>query len=129
MSEFFLDRLQEMIINSQDLSAIISETNPSEIPCEFKKQPDVLKARIVAFIRLERYEEALSLIRSLGLGLETQFEEAYCLYRLNDLVAAKNCVGAALTQIPSNCPLHHHLLQLKGQVVISNPIFDIRRIA
>ncbi|KAI8897864.1 hypothetical protein BC833DRAFT_592087 [Globomyces pollinis-pini] len=81
--------------------------------------PVSLRTKVVAFIKLEKYNDALDEITqsSFSDSIHLLFEKAYCLYRLNRLSEALDVVDTIYSNHNiENSPLNIHLSQLKAQL-------------
>ncbi|KAJ2997243.1 hypothetical protein HDV02_005705 [Globomyces sp. JEL0801] len=82
--------------------------------------PVSLRTKVVAFIKLEKYNDALDEITqsSFSDSIHLLFEKAYCLYRLNRLSEALDVVDTIYSNHNiENSPLNIHLSQLKAQLL------------
>jgi Putative TPR-like repeat len=77
---------------------------------------DVILAKVVSLINLEEYQKALDLIENAQVQ-EFDFEQAYCLYRLNKLKESFALLQNSTELYRKNKNLYHHMLELKAQVV------------
>ncbi len=107
-----LQKLLELAQSGDDEGIIKLELDP-----ESQGLVDVIKTKVVALIRLDRYEEALKMIIHSKAGLELGFEEAYCLYRINKLHESLKVLEECLKHPDLAAEVKENLILLKAQVV------------
>ena len=101
------------LIKAQDFIGIVALKMENELANSI----DVVHAKVVAYINLEQYQHGYDLIQSSKVE-ELDFEAAYCLYRLNKLKESFKLLEDTIDFYKANKDLHHHMLQLKAQVVM-----------
>ncbi len=80
---------------------------------------DALAAKLIALIKLDKYFDAMALLGDFPAGLRRQFEfeEAYCLYRLNQHDAALSLLDRSEASGTNDEAATTKMEQLRAQVV------------
>ena len=85
---------------------------------------DALAAKLIALIKLDKYADAMAMVGDFPAGLRRQFEfeEAYCLYRLNKHDEALTLMDRSEASGTNDEAASARMEQLRAQVVGSRSL-------